>query len=97
MRELAELYVRPRAELPNGTGSSAGTQSPETHQGAYTGIPPAGKSISYDEIFIMRFEDGRIAEAWGVADVVSQMRQQGAIAGGAAVLTAGEPALDGRR
>jgi hypothetical protein len=61
------------------------------------GIPPAGKSISHNEIFIMRFEDGRIAKTWGVVDAVSQMRQQRAIAGGAAVLTAGEPTLDGRR
>jgi predicted ester cyclase len=41
--------------------------------------PPTGKSVSYSEIFIMRFVDGRIAEVWGVADVFSQMKQLGVI------------------
>jgi steroid delta-isomerase-like uncharacterized protein len=50
-----------------------------THQGEYMGIPPTGKSVTYNEIFIARFADGRIAETWGVVDVLSQMRQLGAI------------------
>jgi steroid delta-isomerase-like uncharacterized protein len=51
-----------------------------THQGEYMGVPPTGKSITYNEIFIFRFTDGRIAETWGVVDVLSQMRQLGLIA-----------------
>lgn len=43
------------------------------------GRPPTGKSITYNEIFIFRFASGRIAEAWGVVDVLSQMRQLGMI------------------
>jgi steroid delta-isomerase-like uncharacterized protein len=54
-----------------------------THQGQYMGIPPTGKSVTYNEIFIFRFAGGRIAETWGVVDVLSQMRQLGAIPGGA--------------
>jgi steroid delta-isomerase-like uncharacterized protein len=50
-----------------------------THQGEYMGIPPTGKSVTYNEIFIARFADGRIAETWGVVDVLSQLRQLGAI------------------
>jgi steroid delta-isomerase-like uncharacterized protein len=50
-----------------------------THQGEYMGIPPTGKSVTYNEIFIARFVDGRIAETWGVVDVLSQMRQLGVI------------------
>jgi predicted ester cyclase len=42
-------------------------------------IPPTGKTITYDEIFIVRLANGRIAETWGVVDVLSQMRQLGAI------------------
>jgi steroid delta-isomerase-like uncharacterized protein len=53
-----------------------------THQGEYMGIPPTGKSVTYNEIFIARFAGGRIAETWGVVDVLSQMRQLGAIPGG---------------
>jgi steroid delta-isomerase-like uncharacterized protein len=54
-----------------------------THQGEYMGIPPTGKSVTYNEIFIARFADGRVAETWGVVDVLSQMRQLGAISAGA--------------
>jgi steroid delta-isomerase-like uncharacterized protein len=50
-----------------------------THLGEYMGVPPTGKSVAYNEIFIMRFAGGRIAEIWGVVDVVSQMRQLGLI------------------
>jgi hypothetical protein len=41
------------------------------------GIPPTGKSVTYNEILIARFADGRIAETWGVVDVLSQTRQLG--------------------
>jgi predicted ester cyclase len=50
-----------------------------THRGEYMGIPPTGKSVTYNEIFIFRFRNGRVAESWGVVDVLLQMRQLGAI------------------
>jgi predicted ester cyclase len=43
------------------------------------GIPPTGKPITYNEIFICRFARGRIAETWGVVDVWSQMKQLGVV------------------
>jgi hypothetical protein len=43
------------------------------------GIAPTGRRVSYEEIFIFRFVDGRIAETWGVVDVLAQMRQLGVI------------------
>ncbi len=48
-----------------------------THRGEYMGLPPTGRSVTYDEIFIFRFAGGRIAETWGVVDVFSQMKQLG--------------------
>jgi|SRR5215470_1512043 len=53
-----------------------------THQGEYNGLPPTGKSVVYNEIFHMRFANGRIAEIWGVVDVLSQMKQLGVALGG---------------
>lgn len=50
-----------------------------THQGEYMGLPPTGKSVTYNEIFVFRFVNGRIAETWGVVDVFSQMKQLGLI------------------
>lgn len=50
-----------------------------THLGEYRGLPPTGRSVSYDEIFIVRFAHGRVVEVRGVVDVLSQMRQLGMI------------------
>jgi steroid delta-isomerase-like uncharacterized protein len=50
-----------------------------THQGDYMGIRPTGKTVTYNEIFILRVVDGRIAESWGIVDVFSQMQQLGVI------------------
>ena len=55
-----------------------------THQGEYMGIPPTGRSVTYNEIFILRFTGGRITETWGIVDVLSQMRQVGVVPGGSA-------------
>jgi len=50
-----------------------------THQGEYMGVPPTGRSVKYNEIFVFRFANGRIAETWGVVDVLSQMKQLGLV------------------
>lgn len=50
-----------------------------THRGEYMGIPPTGRSVTYTEIFIFRFVNGKIAETWGVVDVLSQLKQLGAL------------------
>jgi predicted ester cyclase len=46
-----------------------------THRGEYRGMPPTGRSVTYGEIFIIRFADGLIAEIWGVVDVFAQLQQ----------------------
>jgi hypothetical protein len=48
-----------------------------THHGDYMGIAPTGRSVVYNEIFIFRFNSGRITETWGVVDVFSQLKQLG--------------------
>jgi predicted ester cyclase len=53
-----------------------------THLGEYRDLPPTGRSVRYQEIFIIRFAGGRVAEIWGVVDVFSQMRQLGVVPGG---------------
>jgi steroid delta-isomerase-like uncharacterized protein len=50
-----------------------------THQGDYMGLAPTGKPVAYNEIFIFRIDNGRVAEIWGVVDVFSQLRQLGVI------------------
>ena len=52
-----------------------------THQGEYRGLPPTGTEITYGEIFIIRFVDGKVAEGWGLVDLYSQLQQLGALPG----------------
>lgn len=56
-----------------------GTTVTGTHLGEYRGVPPTGKSVRYNEMFIFRFAGDRIAEVWGVVDVYAQLRQLGMI------------------
>ena len=43
------------------------------------GVPATGRSVTYSEIFVCRFNNGRIAETWGVVDVLARMRQLSAL------------------
>ena len=53
-----------------------------THTGDFMGIPPTGKSFSIDAIDIMRFENGRAVEHWGLTDDAGMMRQLGLLPDG---------------
>jgi steroid delta-isomerase-like uncharacterized protein len=78
-RAYADLHITIEDLIQEGDKVVIRNTVTGTHEGEYMGIPPTGKSVTYNEIFIARFADGRIAETWGVVDVLSQMRQLGAI------------------
>jgi steroid delta-isomerase-like uncharacterized protein len=78
-RAFPDLRVTVEDVIAEGDKVVARNSVTGTHQGEYMGIPPTGKSVTYNEIFIVRFVNGRIAETWGVVDVLSQMRQLGVI------------------
>ncbi len=46
--------------------------------GSVMGRPPTGKPVEVDVIDILRFEDGRAVEHWGVADQLGLLQQLGA-------------------
>ena len=50
-----------------------------THKGELMGVPATGKTVEFESIDIIRVEDGRVAEHWGVTDVMSLMQQLGAV------------------
>jgi steroid delta-isomerase-like uncharacterized protein len=50
-----------------------------THRGPFMGVAPTGRAVTYNEMFLFRFADGRIVETWGVVDVYAQMKQIGVI------------------
>ncbi len=76
-RGFPDLHVTVEDLIADGDKVVARNTVTGTHQGEYMGLPATGKAVTYDEIFIFRFVDGRVAETWGVVDVFSQMRQLG--------------------
>jgi hypothetical protein len=80
LRGLPDVHVTVEDLIAEGDKIVSRNTVTGTHQGEYMGLPPTGKSITYNEIFIFRFTNGRIAEMWGVVDVFSQMKQLGVIA-----------------
>jgi steroid delta-isomerase-like uncharacterized protein len=79
-RAFPDLHISTEDLIAEGDKVVARNTVTGTHQGEYMGLSPTGKSITYNEIFIVRFAGGRIAQTWGVVDVLSQLRQLGALA-----------------
>jgi len=48
-----------------------------THEGEYMGIPPTGNKINYTAMVEARFSEGKVVEAWCVADLLTFMEQLG--------------------
>ena len=49
-----------------------------THTGEWRGHAASGRRFeNVDEVYFFSFEDGRIAEAWGIEDTLDRMRQLG--------------------
>lgn len=79
LRAFPDLHVTVEDLIEEGDKVVSRNTVTGTHQGEYMGVPATGKSVTYKEIFICRFVNGRIAEIWGVVDVLSQMKQLGMI------------------
>ncbi|MFI6938664.1 ester cyclase [Streptomyces sp. NPDC050418] len=79
LRAFPDIHVRIEDLIAEGDKVVARNKVTGTHLGEYRGLPPTGRPVTYDEIFVFRFEGGRIAEAWGVVDVLGQLRQLGAL------------------
>ena len=80
-RAFPDLHVNVEDMIAEGDKVVSRHTVTGTHCGGeYLGLPPTGKSVTYDEIFVLRFDGGRIAQTWGVVDVLTQMKQLGAIA-----------------
>ncbi|HEX7400121.1 MAG TPA: ester cyclase [Candidatus Limnocylindrales bacterium] len=45
--------------------------------GSVMGNPPSGRPVEIDVIDVVRFEDGRVVEHWGIADQLGMMLQLG--------------------
>ncbi|HEX6109249.1 MAG TPA: ester cyclase [Ktedonobacteraceae bacterium] len=50
-----------------------------THLGAFQGMPPTGKQVTYTGILIYSIVDGKIAEQWTEFDLLGFLRQLGVL------------------
>jgi predicted ester cyclase len=50
-----------------------------THDGELLGVAPTGKTVKIETIDIIRVQDGKVAEHWGLTDNLSLMQQLGAL------------------
>jgi steroid delta-isomerase-like uncharacterized protein len=76
--------IRPKTVEPtlvDGNLEAARTIIAGTHKGEFMGVTPTDKAVEFESIDIIRLEDGKVAEHWGVTDVMSLMQQLGAIPG----------------
>jgi steroid delta-isomerase-like uncharacterized protein len=48
-----------------------------THDGPFAGIPATGVPVAFEAFHIVRFDRGKVAEWWGVGDIMSVMQQLG--------------------
>jgi len=50
-----------------------------TQQGAFGSIPPIGKQVAVSTIDMVRIEGGKIAEEWGIDDMLGMLQQLGLV------------------
>ena len=48
-----------------------------THEGPYLGIAPTHRKIQFETVDVMRVQNGKITDHWGVANLLSLVRQIG--------------------
>ncbi|WLW55605.1 ester cyclase [Streptomyces sp. YU58] len=79
LRAFPDIHVAAEDVIAEGDRVVSRNTVTGTHRGEFRGLAPTGRTVRYDEIFVFRFEDGRIAEIWGVVDVFTQLRQLGVV------------------
>jgi steroid delta-isomerase-like uncharacterized protein len=74
--------IRPKAigpTLADGDLEAAHVVLTGTHKGELMGVPATDKTVEFGSIDIIRVEDGKVAEHWGVTDAMTLMQQVGAL------------------
>jgi steroid delta-isomerase-like uncharacterized protein len=50
-----------------------------THKGELMGVAATDRSVEFESVDIIRVKDGKVAEHWGLTDVMTLMQQIGAV------------------
>ncbi|MGH3445665.1 MAG: ester cyclase [Nocardioidaceae bacterium] len=81
LRAYPDLHVTVEELIAEGDKLVVRNTVTGTHQGEYLGVAATGRPVTYGEVLILRFADGRIAETSGVVDLLAQLKQLGLIPG----------------
>jgi steroid delta-isomerase-like uncharacterized protein len=67
------------ATMVDGNLEAAHALMTGTQEGDLMGVAATGKTVEIESVDIIRVEDGKVAEHWGVTDTMSLMQQLGAL------------------
>ena len=76
---FSDLKATIGPSLESGDLASAHVTITGRHTGEFMGVPASDKEFEIEAIDIIRVEDGKCAEHWGVTDNMALMQQIGAI------------------
>jgi steroid delta-isomerase-like uncharacterized protein len=76
---IPDFRLEVHAILADGDKAMIHSTTRGTHLGEMMGIPPTGKVIAVEAVDILRVQDGKVVEHWGVFDEMGMMRQLGLI------------------
>jgi len=76
---FSDIKATVGASVESGDMASAGATITGRHTGEFMGVPATDKSFEIEAIDIIRIEDGKCAEHWGVTDNMALMVQIGAV------------------
>ncbi len=74
-----DIHVTVNRLVADGDTVAGAVTTEGTQGGDFMGIPKSGKQISMSEMHMMRFEDGKMVEHWGIADGMTMMQQLGVL------------------
>ena len=76
---FSDLKATIGPSLESGDLASAHVTITGRHTGEFMGVPASDKEFEIESIDLIRVEDGKCAEHWGVTDNMALMQQIGAI------------------
>jgi len=76
---FADIYVTVDDQVAEGEKVSTRRTWRATHRGPYRNVAATGKQVTWTQISVVRFSEGRIVEDWAVSDELSILQQLGAL------------------
>jgi steroid delta-isomerase-like uncharacterized protein len=71
-----DLHVEVEILATEGNRVAWVRRSRGTHQSDFMGVPATGRVIVWQDMVVTRYENGLIAEEWGVSDLAERLRAQ---------------------